>query len=39
MTIDFNSYDEGRKMCKEFADNELFSHEVRMMASLNYTLV
>lgn len=39
MTINFNSYNEGRKMCKEFADNELFSSEVRMMASINYTLL
>ena len=39
MGINLNSYEEAKNMCQKFVDNEDFSENVRMMASLNFTLV
>ena len=39
MGINLNSYEEAKEMCRKFVDNEDFSENVRMIASLNFTLV
>ena len=39
MGINLNTYKEAKDMCKKFVDNEDFSENVRMIASLNFTLV
>ena len=39
MGVNLNSYEEAKEMCQKFVDNEDFSENVRMIASLNFTLV
>ena len=37
MGVNLNSYEEAKEMCQKFVDNEDFSENVRMIASLNFT--